>query len=84
MTTDSGPPVAALNPRMPVILAPDEYERWLKGSIEDVIAFQFRPPLPPEKFFVDRTDELWVPRSRRREAATSPSLGARHSSGASS
>jgi putative SOS response-associated peptidase YedK len=82
MTTDSGPPVAALNPRTPVILAPPEYERWLKGTIEDVIAFQFRPPLPPERFLVDRTNDLWVPRSRR--DAMNSSLGARHSSGASS
>jgi len=38
LTTDSSPAVAALNPRMPVILAPRDYERWLEGSIEDVIA----------------------------------------------
>jgi putative SOS response-associated peptidase YedK len=83
MTTDSGPPVAALNPRMPAILAPDEYERWLKGSIEDVIAFQFRPPIPAERFLVDRTNDLWIPRSHRSDPMNS-SLGARHSSGASS
>jgi len=82
MTTDSGPPVAELNPRMPVILASQEYERWLEGSIEDVIAFQFRPPFPSERFLVDRTNELWVPRNRRRSAETKSSLGARHSSGA--
>jgi hypothetical protein len=28
--------------------APEEYERWLEGSIEDVIAFQFRPPFPSD------------------------------------
>jgi hypothetical protein len=84
MTTDSSPAVAALNPRIPVILAPQEYERWLEGSIQDVIAFQFRPPFPSERLLVDRTDELWVPRNRRREAAMRSSLGARHSSGASS
>ena len=77
LTTDSSPAVAALNPRMPVILAPEEYERWLEGSIEDVIAFQFRPPFPAERLLVDRTDELWVPRNRQREARSS--LGARHS-----
>ena len=82
MTTDSGPPVAELNPRMPVILASQEYERWLEGSIEDVIAFQFRPPFPSERFLVDRTNELWVPRNRRRSAETKSSLGAHHSSGA--
>ena len=56
LTTDSSPAVAALNPRMPVILAPQEYARWLEGSIEDVIAFQFRPPFPAERLLVDRTD----------------------------
>ena len=66
LTTDSSPAVAALNPRMPVILAPDEYDRWLEGSIGDVIDFQFRPPFPSERLVIDRTDELWVPRSRRR------------------
>jgi hypothetical protein len=40
---------------MPVILAPQEYGRWLEGSIEDVIAFQFRPPFPSERLLVDRT-----------------------------
>src|SRR5882757_1549913 len=62
--------------------APEEYERWLEGSIEDVIAFQFRPPFPSERFIVDRTDELWVPRARK--ATDISLLGARHSSGASS
>jgi putative SOS response-associated peptidase YedK len=83
MTTDSGPPVAELNPRMPAILAPEEYERWLRGSIEDVIAFQFRPSIPAERFLVDRTNDLWIPRSRRSDPMNA-SLGARHSRGASS
>ncbi|SEP41591.1 Putative SOS response-associated peptidase YedK [Rhodospirillales bacterium URHD0017] len=62
MTTDSNAAVAPLNPRMPVILAPDEYERWLEGTVNDVIDFQFRPPLPPERMTIERTKELWVPR----------------------
>ena len=66
MTTDSNSAVAPLNPRMPVILAPDEYERWLMGSIEDVIEFQFRPPFPAKRMEVERTKELWVPRRHRR------------------
>jgi putative SOS response-associated peptidase YedK len=66
MTTDSSTAVAELNPRTPVILAPHEYERWLEGSIEDVIDFQFRPPFPSERLALDPTDELWVPRNRRR------------------
>jgi putative SOS response-associated peptidase YedK len=66
MTTDSNTVVEPLNPRMAVILAPDEYDHWLEGSIEDVIDFQFRPPFPSEKLTVDRSDELWVPRKERR------------------
>jgi putative SOS response-associated peptidase YedK len=54
--------VAPLNPRMPVILAPDEYEQWLEGSAEDVIDFQFRPPFPSQRLEVERTKDLWVAR----------------------
>jgi len=49
MTTGSNSAVAPLNPRMPVILAPDEHDRWLEGSAEDVIDFQLRSPLPSER-----------------------------------
>lgn len=64
MTCDSNPAVGPLNPRMPVSLRPDEYDRWLHGSVEDVIAFQFRQ-YPAERLAIDRTDELWVPRRHR-------------------
>jgi putative SOS response-associated peptidase YedK len=64
MTTDSNSAVAPLNPRMPVMLAPSEYERWLEGSVDDVIEFQFRPPFPAEKMVIERTKELWVQRPR--------------------
>lgn len=67
MTCDSNAAVGSLNERMPVILAPDEYDRWLEGSVADVIDFQFRTPLPAECMEIDRTDELWV--ARRRMAA---------------
>jgi putative SOS response-associated peptidase YedK len=49
---------------MPVLLRPDEYDRWLHGPVEDVIAFQFRQ-YPAERLAIDRTDELWVPRPPR-------------------
>jgi putative SOS response-associated peptidase YedK len=64
MTTDSNSAVAPLNPRMPVILAPDEYKQWLEGSVEDVIEFQFRPPFSADKMVIERTKELWVQRRR--------------------
>lgn len=58
MTTDSNDAVAPLNPRMPVLLRPNDYERWLHGTVQDVIAFQFRE-MPADRLVVDRTDELW-------------------------
>ena len=54
----------SMNPRMPVLLRPDEYDRWLRGSVEDVIAFQFRQ-CRAERLAIDRTDELWVQRRHR-------------------
>src|SRR3546814_16147346 len=47
------------NERMPVLLEPHEYARWLHGSIKDVIAIQFRPPPPSDRFTVEHTDDLW-------------------------
>jgi putative SOS response-associated peptidase YedK len=63
MTTDSNAAVAPLNPRMPVLLQPDEYDRWLHGQVADVIAFQYRP-FPPERLTKRATDDLWVRRER--------------------
>ena len=45
--------------RMPVLLEPHEYERWLHGTIKEVIAFQFRPPPPSDRFTIEHTDDLW-------------------------
>lgn len=69
MTTDSNSAVAPLNPRMPVMLAADDYEQWLEGSIDDVIEFQFRPPLPADRLDIERTKDLWVQRPRARHRA---------------
>ena len=64
MTTDSNDAVAPLNPRMPVLLRPNDYERWLHGTVQDVIAFQFRE-MSADRLVVDRTDELWRGRAVR-------------------
>jgi putative SOS response-associated peptidase YedK len=58
MTTDSNEAVSSLNPRMPVLLRPNDFEHWLHGSIKDVIGFQFRK-FPSERLQVEATDELW-------------------------
>jgi putative SOS response-associated peptidase YedK len=59
MTMDANSAVAPTNDRMPVLLEPDEYDRWLHGSIEDVIWFQYRPPIKAERMQVLGTDDLW-------------------------
>jgi putative SOS response-associated peptidase YedK len=61
MTTDSNEAVWALNPRMPVLLYPDEWDRWLTGPIQDVIEFQFRK-YPAERLESFPTTERWVTR----------------------
>lgn len=50
---------------MPVLLHPDDYERWMTGSWDDILAFQ-RRCFPDELIEMDRTSELW---SKRKAAA---------------
>ncbi|MCQ1855365.1 SOS response-associated peptidase family protein [Neorhizobium galegae] len=59
MTTTANDLVRPFNDRMPVLLKPDEYDRWLHGSIQDVIAFQFREPMPSEDFEILHTRDRW-------------------------
>tara|TARA_A100001391_G_scaffold131334_4_gene90568 strand:+ start:6060 stop:6233 length:174 start_codon:yes stop_codon:yes gene_type:complete len=49
---------------MPVLLQSDEYDQWLHGSLDNVMAFRDRI-FPPELIEVDRTDELWSRRSAK-------------------
>jgi len=65
MTGTSNTLVWPLNDRSPIIVAPDEYDRWLTASIQDVIGFQFRAPFPADRMAMERTDELWVPLRER-------------------
>ena len=59
LTTDANAAVMPYNDRMPLLLEPHDYERWLHGTIKDVIGFQFRTPPPADAFTVERTDDLW-------------------------
>ena len=59
MTMTANAAVAATNERMPVLLDPRDYDRWLHGSIADVIGFQFREPLAADRLIVIPTDDLW-------------------------
>ncbi|WP_245503847.1 SOS response-associated peptidase family protein [Rhizobium laguerreae] len=40
--TDANEAIAPVHDRMPVLLHPDEDERWLHGSIDDIVALQHR------------------------------------------
>ncbi len=59
MTMEANEAVMPTNDRMPVLLKPDEIDRWLHGSIEDVIAFQFRLPIAAERMIVEQTTDRW-------------------------
>lgn len=69
MTTNSNEAVDPLNNRMPVILKPEEYDRWMTCPIGEVIAYQFRK-FPAALHEIERTDDLWVPRSGRGRGRT--------------
>ncbi|TPG54497.1 SOS response-associated peptidase family protein [Sphingomonas glacialis] len=63
VTCDPNPLVAPIHPKaMVTILAPEDHERWLRGSYEDVVALQ--RPYPAERMtvrgpvFPTRRDEM--------------------------
>ncbi|MDP2378269.1 hypothetical protein [Reyranella sp.] len=49
---------------MPVFLVGSEWDKWMKGSFDDLLAFQARK-FPDELIEMDRTPELWVKRKRK-------------------
>jgi putative SOS response-associated peptidase YedK len=73
MTMDANSAVMPTNDRMPVLLDPQEYERWLHGSIADIIQFQFRPPFEAWRMKVEPTDDRW--RSGKLPPMPTPQLG---------
>jgi putative SOS response-associated peptidase YedK len=70
--TDCNEAMRPLHDRMPVLLHPDEYDQWLRGSFEDLLAFQERS-FPDDLIEMDHTRELWVPK-KPKAAAEAPSL----------
>lgn len=40
--TDCNEAIRPVHDRMPVLLMPDDYDRWLNGSFDDLLAFQAR------------------------------------------
>lgn len=59
MTMEANEAIPPTNDRMPVLLKHDEIDRWLHGSIEDAIRFQFRPPIAAARMVTIQTDDLW-------------------------
>jgi len=57
--SDCNEAIRPVHDRMPTLLLPDEYDRWLNGSFEDLLAFQKRC-FPDELIEMDRTSEPWA------------------------
>jgi len=55
------PAIRPLHDRMPVLLHPDEYDQWLRGTFEDLLAFQQRR-FPDDLIEIQPTSDLWVKR----------------------
>ena len=57
MTGSDGSPAGQVHDRMPVLLAPDDYERWLSAPPDEAktLCNAWTGPLN-----IDRTDEAWV------------------------
>lgn len=58
MMTDCNGVVRLVNKRMPVLLHEDEYDTWLRGCLEDAMAYQGRC-FPDELILMGRTAEPW-------------------------
>jgi len=59
LTVDANELVKPYNDRMPLLVGPNEYDRWLHGAITDVIAMQFRLPPPSESLTIHHTKHRW-------------------------
>lgn len=64
LMTDCNEVVRPVHNRMPVLLHEEDYDLWLRGSLEDVMSFQGRC-FPDELTQMERTGDPWF---RRREA----------------
>lgn len=69
--TDCNEAIRPVHDRMPVLLMPEDYDRWLNGSFGDTLTFQERR-FPDELIEITKTSELWV--KRRSAGAGTPTL----------
>ena len=65
LMTDCNEVVRPVHNRMPVLLHEEDYDIWLRGSLDDVMTFQGRC-FPDELTAMERTGDPWF---RRRDAA---------------
>ena len=72
MTMTANALVMPYNDRMPVLLEPADYARWLHGSIQDVIAFQFAAPMAAQRMTLEHTEDRW--RSGKPPASMTPQM----------
>ena len=56
--TDANALVKRVASTMPAILKPDDYERWLFGTVKDVLPL-WRRPFDADALWLEQTDELW-------------------------
>jgi putative SOS response-associated peptidase YedK len=61
LMTDCNEVVRPVHNRMPVLLHEEDYDLWLRGSLEDVISFKGRC-FPDELTLMERTSDLWFRR----------------------
>jgi putative SOS response-associated peptidase YedK len=67
LMTNCNEVVRPVHNRMPVLLHEEDYDRWLYGSLDDVLEFQDRC-FPDELTAMERTSDPWF---KRRTEATS-------------
>ena len=71
--TNANEAIQPVHNRMPVLLLPDEYDRWLNGSFDELTAFQERS-FPPELIVMTRTSELWSRNSKAAKAQAAETI----------
>jgi putative SOS response-associated peptidase YedK len=69
--TDCNEAIRPVHDRMPVLLLPEEYDRWLNGCFDEAVAFQERC-FPDALIETTRTNEYWD--KRKGFANEAPSL----------
>jgi putative SOS response-associated peptidase YedK len=70
LMTNCNEAIRETHDRMPVLLLPEDYDRWLRGGLEDVIAFRDRC-FPDELIERSRSTDAWILKKGIPESAES-------------